>query len=163
DPGRGSVVVVASCPELGLSQGRNRGPGNRMARNDWPITTLREALEGRNVPELKVLAEGFSTEIPPRKADLVSFILEQMQGDGLQARLRAGVPSPPACQLAAVTAPPQSFVPPPIRYGGNGVNHNGEEEIPVAVRECSAPAAHEVHAVLRLADEGRLSVSDRTR
>ena len=55
-----------------------------MARNDWPITTLREALEGRNVPELKILAEGFSTEIPARKAELVSFILEQVAGDGLR-------------------------------------------------------------------------------
>jgi hypothetical protein len=204
-----------------------------MARDDWPITTLREALEGRNVPELKILAEGFSTEIPPRKAELVSFILGQMHGDGmrrawerldelqrhavseavhspgsrldpsafsakyggpppragtaisargrsfpilglfffgawvipddLKARLRTWVPSPPACRLATVTAPPQTFAYPSIRYVGNGVSYNSEEEIPVAVRQCSAAAEHEVHAVLRLVDEGRLSVSDRTR
>ena len=56
-----------------------------MTRYEDPVRTLREALETRwTVPELKLLAGAFASRPPARKAELVSLILEQAQGDALR-------------------------------------------------------------------------------
>ena len=77
----------------------------------------------------------------------------------MRERLREFVPPPPEAQLDYVDELPETVV--RVRRGGNPENRKWHQ--PIERREMEIAAAHDLTAVLRLVDQGKISVSSSTR
>lgn len=84
--------------------------------------------------------------------------------DEMRARLRALVPRPAAVRLAAVDELPEGVEQTWAGYDSGAREQREEGElVPLTVRETERAAIQELEAMLRLAESGRLAVSDKTR
>jgi hypothetical protein len=82
--------------------------------------------------------------------------------DDLKARLKVFVPPPAAARVKTVDPLPANYDL-PIRFWEAGVRRQRTEPVPLAVRVSESAAARELLSVLRLADAGKIAVSDKTR
>jgi len=79
--------------------------------------------------------------------------------DDLSERLRAFVPPPSRASLAATDELPSTVKHPLASY----YSDTPTETVPLVVRETERAARHDLQAVLRLIESGKVAVSDRTR
>jgi hypothetical protein len=87
-----------------------------------------------------------------------------MMPDDLRERLRVFVPSPAGAVLATVGELPEEIEQHCAFYERSaGERQAVVELVPLTVRETERAALHDLEAVLRLVESGRLSVSDKTR
>jgi hypothetical protein len=80
----------------------------------------------------------------------------------VRQRLRAFVPAPAQAGLATVAELPEEIEQRYTVYSGGG-RQTEVELVPLTVRETERAAAHDLEAVLRLVESGKLSVGDKTR
>lgn len=84
--------------------------------------------------------------------------------DDLKERLEAFVPPPVAVTVKSLEELPAAYDRPFARWNARTKKaEHGTEPVPLTVRETERPAQRELLSVLRLADAGKIAVSDKTR
>lgn len=84
--------------------------------------------------------------------------------DDLRERIETFVPEPPSASLETVAELPAALEREVARFDyETRRTERWTETVPLAVRETERPAQHDLEAVLRLVEAGKVSVSDKTR
>ena len=90
------------------------------------------------------------------------FIYNGVMPLDLKGRLKAFVPPPRAVQVNTVAEPPATVSQTWYKYE-NGKRKRHSVDIPVTCLETERAAQHDIHAVLRLIDAGKVRVSTKTK
>ena len=97
-----------------------------------------------------------------RPSPLNLFIYKGVMPRDMKGRLKAFVPPPRAVEVQTVDAPPVAMAQTRYEYS-RGESKRRTVDIPVTQVETERVAQHDVHAVLRLIDTGKVRASERTR
>jgi hypothetical protein len=91
------------------------------------------------------------------------FYAHGIMPDDLKARLQAFVPPPARPSVHILDALPPAYDRPISRWNPDGTKSTETEPVPLAVRETERTAQRELLSLLRLVDDGKVAVSDKTR